>query len=106
MPTQSRYYPSAFKVPELHQDLRILFDHMYDQQDRNKASDARMAGMEAQHGQLAEKVANGPSNTKIAGLNVKGMLPSKGTAVSNLGGLPTQCYNASSGEIEWYIPSS
>jgi hypothetical protein len=104
-PQQNRHYPSKFKTGDLHDDFRILYDHVYKLQDQMAAAEGRMADMESKHGALASQVAGGPSSTKIAGLNVKGTEPQNGRAVASLSGVPVLAYNAASGEIEFTIPS-
>jgi len=102
---QNRHYPSKFKTGDLHDDFRILYDHVYKMQDDLTAANSRMADMESKHSALASQVAGGPSSTKIAGLNVKGTEPQNGRAVTSLSGVPVLAYNAASGEIEFTIPS-
>jgi hypothetical protein len=91
-PAQNRYYPSKQKTGPLHDDFRVLFDHVYRMQDDLAKTKGQLADMTAKHGQLAQQVANGPSTTKIAGLNVKGVQPVNGQKLT---------YVAASGDIEW-----
>jgi hypothetical protein len=99
----NRYYPSPTKTGALHNDFRQLFDHVYSLQDELAAAKGRMAEMESKHGKLTQQVANGPSTTKIAGLNVKGTPPMQGTPVTSLSGVPVLGYNSATGDIEFLI---
>jgi hypothetical protein len=106
MPAEpNRYYPSPLKTKELHNDFRQLFDHVYALQDELASTKGRMAEMETKHGKLSQQIANGPSTTKIAGLNVKGTPPAAGTQVTNLSGVPVLGYNSATGDIEFMISS-
>jgi hypothetical protein len=89
---QNDYYPSKFKTGDLHDDFRRLYDHVYQQRRTNDDLRKRLEAMESKHGKLAEDVANGPSTTKIAGLFVKGTVPTNGQKLT---------YNATTGQIEW-----
>jgi hypothetical protein len=89
-PQQNRYYPSKERDPN--NDLRILFDHVYGLRDQLTETQGKLADMTAKHGKLAEQVANGPSTTKIQGLNVKAVQPLDGQSLK---------YNAATGDIEW-----
>jgi hypothetical protein len=84
---QNRYYPSKQKTGDLHDDFRLLFDHVYKLQDR-------MAAMTKAQGAAAPagEDQGGPSTTKIAGLYVKGVVPQNGQKLT---------YNATTGQIEW-----
>ena len=105
----NRYYPqysepitTREQMARLNEDLRLLFDNMYSSGDRIQ----RVEKMANKTRQKVEEQANGPSNTKITGLNVKAIPPQQGTAVNTLKGLPTLSYNPASGEIEWFIPQT
>lgn len=89
---QNRYYPSRTKVGNLHDDFRKLFDHVYALQDRLDASQSRVAELEKSHNSMAATVAQGPSNTKIGGFNVRGTPPANGQTLK---------YNAATGDISW-----
>jgi hypothetical protein len=90
--TNNRYYPSAAKTGELHDSWRMLFDHMYEQQRRNSELSSQLDDLRKSHSALSAQVANGPSTTKIQGLNVKAVQPTNGQSLK---------YNAATGEIEW-----
>ena len=98
MPTQKMakssnpYYPSKFKTGEMDNEWRALYDHMYAQQRKNTDLEGQLAELQKSHGNLKEKVANGPSTTKIGGLNVHAATPKNGQALK---------YNSATGEIEW-----
>jgi hypothetical protein len=91
-PQQNRHYPSKFKTGALHDDFRILYDHVYDLQEKLATTQGKLDDMTEKHGKLAEQVANGPSTTKIAGLNVKAVVPQNGQKLT---------YNSATGDIEW-----
>jgi hypothetical protein len=91
-PSQNAYYPSRQKVGELHDDFRQLFDHVYSLQRQNAEMTKRMGELEKSHNGLSKQVAQGPSNTKIMGLNVKAVQPTNGQQLT---------YNAATGDIEW-----
>ena len=91
-PRQNRYYPSQAKTGPLHNDFRLLFDHVYELRDQLAKAHGRIADMEKQHGELSRTVANGPSTTKIAGLYVKGSVPNDADRLT---------YEAKSGQIVW-----
>lgn len=61
------------------------------------------------HSKLATMSAKpdpgGPSTTKIAGLNVEGIPPVNGKAVTNLSGLPVLVWDKTTGQITWKIPA-
>src|ERR1039458_6660855 len=98
MPTQKMakssnpYYPSKFKTGEMDNEWRALYDHMYAQQRKNTDLEGQLAELQKSHGTLQGKGANGPSTTKIQGLNVKGVAPKDGQTLK---------YVAATGEIEW-----
>jgi hypothetical protein len=89
-PQQNRYYPSPTKTKDLHNDFRLLFDHVYSLQDRLKETQGQLATMTKKHSDLASQVANGPSTTKIGGLFVKAMTPNDGDRLT---------YDGASGQI-------
>lgn len=91
-----RYYPQGHG-PRLDEDLRLLYDHMYSQQDKGAAKPAE--------GKPAAAAAGGPSNTKIAGLNVRGIPPANGASVATLSKIPVLAYDSKSGDITWVIPT-
>lgn len=80
-PQPAKYYPSPSKVGPLHDDFRLLFDHMYSQQAENESLRSKLAESEKKHAALAQQVANGPSNTKINGLNVIASVPAQGNTI-------------------------
>jgi len=88
----NRYYPSPTKTGPLHDDFRLLFDHVYKLQDQLRDSHSKMAALQSKHDTLKQQVDNGPSTTKIQGLNVKGVPPTNGQKLT---------YNAATGDIEW-----
>ena len=103
----NQYYPSPAKAGNLHDDFRLLFDHVYDLQRRLGDAEGRVA--EA-HRMATEAKANaaqavvgmrqpergpdseGASSTKIAGLYVVGTPPANGQKLT---------YNSATGQIEW-----
>lgn len=89
---QNRYYPSPTKTGPLHDDFRLLFDHVYSLQNELQSTKGQLADMTSKHAALSQQVANGPSTTKIAGLNVIGVPPTNGQQLT---------YNAATGQIEW-----
>ena len=89
------YYPSQQKTGALHDDFRLLFDHMYEQQQRNEQLESRLKDLSSKHAALSEKVANGPSTTKIAGLYVRGTPPADGQTLK---------YSKATGDISWQNP--
>jgi hypothetical protein len=91
-PQQNRYYPSKQKTGDLHDDFRMLYDHVYSLQASHAALQGQLADMTDKHDKLSKQVANGPSTTKIAGLYVKGVVPTNGQKLT---------YNATTGQIEW-----
>jgi hypothetical protein len=91
-PRQNLHYPSKFKTGELDTEWRQVFDHMYAQQRKNAELEEKLAALTRKHGALQQQVANGPSTTKIQGLNIKGVPPTNGQALK---------YNAATGDIEW-----
>lgn len=76
--TTNRYYPSSQKTGALHDDLRLLFDGMYRQQDENAGLRSQLADLKKSHGELSQQIAQGPSNTKIMGIPVTGTPPQDG----------------------------
>ena len=95
----NRYYPSPQKTGAMHEDFRLLFDHVYTLMDRQRdlqshvqkqQEAAKGAGLKGKPKSPAEP--NGPSNTKIAGLNVKAVPPVHGA---------TPFYNQSTGQLEF-----
>jgi len=90
--TGNRHYPTRQLTGPLHDDFRILYNHVYALTDALAAAHSRMAEMEKSHQALQQQVANGPSNTKIAGLNVRATPPLNGQSLK---------YNAATGQIEW-----
>lgn len=91
-PQQNRYYPSPSKTGDLHNDFRLLFDHVYRLQDQLTDAHGRLAEMTKRHDALTQRVASGPSTTKIMGLNVKGTVPTNGQKLT---------YNAATGDLEF-----
>jgi hypothetical protein len=91
-PPQNRHYPSRQVTGPLHDDFRILYDHVYSLTDKLKETTKQLEDMKKSHADLSQKVANGPSNTKIAGLNVEGVVPQDGQQLT---------YNAATGQIVW-----
>lgn len=98
MPT--RYYPQH-KDARVNEDFRILYDHMYQQQDAAAATAAKPAPPPAP----STPDAGSPSHTKIAGLNVKATPPTSGNNVTTLSGVPVLGYNSKTGQWETYIPT-
>lgn len=88
----NRYYPSKAKTGDLHDEFRLLFDHVYSLTDRLAKTQRELADMTERHDKLAQQVAAGPSNTKLLGFNVKAAVPSNGQKLT---------YVAASGDIEW-----
>lgn len=109
---RGKYYPQQ-KDRRLNEDLRIAYDHIYGMQDQlsqmgSRLEDAHVKLADAHsklNGMAAKPDPGGPSSTKIAGLNVKGVQPTNGNQVTNLSGKPVLAYNVESGQIEWYIPA-
>ena len=82
------YYPSAQKTGNLHTDFRMLFEHMYESKrqiaDLNAKLDAahnRINEMKKDHTSEMDRL-QGPSNTKILGLRVKGTVPTNGQVLT------------------------
>lgn len=105
-----RYYPQQ-KDPRLNEDLRIAYDHIYTMQghlsDLSSQLQEAHNGLRKAHARLDEMSRKpdpgGPSSTKIAGLNVKGVEPVNGAnSVSTFTGTSLLGYNEKSGQIEWY----
>jgi hypothetical protein len=91
----SRYYPQGHG-PRLDEDLRLLYDHMYSQQDKARTGKPSAPSAIIKPG--------GPSNTQIAGLNVRGIPPQSGASVTTLSKIPVLAYDIASGDITWVIP--
>ena len=91
-PPQNRHYPSRQITGPLHDDFRILYDHVYSLTDKLAETQKQLAEAKKSHADLSRQVANGPSTTKIAGLNVQGVVPQNGQKLT---------YNAATGQIEW-----
>jgi hypothetical protein len=91
-PQLNRHYPSRTLTGPLHDDFRILYDHVYSLTDRLAKAEGDLREMTHRHDALSQQVANGPSTTKIAGLNVKAVVPQNGQQLT---------YNAATGDIEW-----
>lgn len=89
---ENRYYPSRMRTGELHDDFRRLYDHVYALQDKLQEAHGTIEQMQKAHGTLAADIANGPSTTKIQGLNVKAIRPQDGQQLT---------YVAATGQIEW-----
>lgn len=90
-----RYYPQGHP-PRLNEDLRLLYDKVYALEDRGRA------GKPAEPSKVV--AAGGPSNTKVAGLNVRGIPPASGASVATLSKIPVLGYDVASGDITWFIP--
>lgn len=77
-----RYYPSPdnYQNHQQWQDMRILYDHMHEVKEKG-----------AEKAPVPTTKAGGPSNTKIAGLNVVGT-PTNGQTLK---------YNSKTGQLEW-----
>ena len=88
----NRHYPSRQITGPLHDDFRILYDHVYSLTDKLASTQKELADVKKSHGTLAQQVANGPSTTKLQGIPIKGVPPQDGQ-------VPT--YKAATGEIEW-----
>ena len=91
-----RYYPSEHPH-RLNEDLRLLYDHVYQLQDQLAAAQAgkgvvTTGGKETTAKPTPQRDPGGPSTTKIAGLNVIGIPPKHQQVLM---------YNAESGQIEW-----
>jgi hypothetical protein len=78
LPPQNRHYPSRAITGPLHDDFRILYDHVYSLTDKLKETTKQLEDMKQAHGTLAKQVANGPSNTKIMGIPVQATPPADG----------------------------
>lgn len=87
----NRHYPSRQKAGDLHDDFRILYDHVYEMRDQLKAAHGRIAELERK-GTASGGDAGSPAATKIGGLYVKASVPANGQKLT---------YNAASGQIEW-----
>jgi hypothetical protein len=83
-----RYYPQH-KDLRLNEDLRLLYDHMY--QSQNKEENAAKVTPAAKSGKT-ESPGGGPSNTKLTGLAVKGTPPAHGAS---------PFYNQATGQFEY-----
>jgi hypothetical protein len=89
-----RYYPQGHG-PRLDEDLRLLYDHMYRTQGTSgKTTESK----------IVAPTAGGPSTTKLAGLNVRGIPPASGAPVTSLSAIPVLGYDIKSGDITWFIP--
>lgn len=104
-----RYYPNSHPQ-QLNDDLRILYDHVYQLQDQLATSRSEMpqAGKGvvttgAGGTKRATLPEGGPSSTKIGGLNVKAVPPQQGRQVASLSGIPVLGYSEDTGEVEWHI---
>lgn len=72
--SHNRYYPSPSKTKDLHNDFRLLFDHVYALQDQLKVAHTKLADLQSR--QSAPATAEGsPSHTKIGGFYVIGQPP-------------------------------
>jgi hypothetical protein len=80
-PQPGKYYPSPSKTGPLHDDFRLLFDYMYKQQSENASLKSQLEEAKKKHADLEQQVANGPSNTKINGLNVIATTPAQGNTI-------------------------
>lgn len=90
-PTQ-RYYPSPdhYQSHQQWDDARQLFNHVYQMQDSLSTLHEKVGKMTPTASTPATS-ENGPSSTKIAGLNVVGT-PTNGQALK---------YNGLTGQLEW-----
>lgn len=110
--SSQRYYPQQ-RDPRLNEDLRIAYDHIYTMQGHLSTLSSQLQeahkGLKDAHSKLNAMAAKpdpgGPSSTKIAGLNVEGIPPASGKAVTNLSGLPVLTYDKATGQITWKIPA-
>ena len=91
----SRYYPQGHGQ-RLDEDFRLLYDHMYAQQDKARVVKPATPSAIIKPG--------GPSNTQIGGLNVRGIPPQSGASVTTLSKIPVLGYDMASGDISWFIP--
>jgi hypothetical protein len=91
-----RYYPQGHGK-RLDEDLRLLYDKIYKMEDQTRAA-------KPAEEKPAAPAAGGPSNTKIAGLNVRGIPPTSGASVATLSKIPVLTYDSKSGDITWVIP--
>ena len=94
MSPTNKYYPSPQKAGPLHDDLRLLFHGMYETQDKLAELHRRtpIAAPAKRIEPPRPTSSNGPSNTKLTGLYVKGTPPPHG-------GSPF--YNQQSGQFEY-----
>lgn len=96
------YYPKH-SDPRLTEDLRLLFDGLYELQGSAERAHARIG--ELQKPSAKSPSPGGPSSTKIGGLNVRGIPPTSGASVATLSKIPVLGYDATTGEITWFIPA-
>jgi len=94
-----RWYPKQehFKTWDEWNSHKQAFDHIYALQDQMAAQHAELkkahADLKTQMGTLQQQqFPNGPSNTKIQGLNVRGAPPTNGQTLK---------YNSATGDISW-----
>ena len=88
----NNYYPNSHP-PRLNEDFRVAFDHIYSlgaEVARIKGEQANKPATSAPTVKPAE--SNGPSNTKLTGIAVKGTPPTHGAS---------PFYNSASGQFEF-----
>jgi len=90
--SEYKYYPSPKKTGPLHDDFRLLFDHVYRQQDQIAELHGKMKDDPKHGGGREPSAPGGPSSTKLTGLYVKGTPPVHGAS---------PFYNQSSGQFEY-----
>jgi hypothetical protein len=86
---QNRHYPTRQLTGPLHDDFRMLYNHVYSLTDALASAHSRLATIEKSQ---AQQSAAGSSTTKIGGLYVKAAVPVDGQSLK---------YSAKSGQIEW-----
>ena len=92
-PTQGNpYYPSKFKTGELDNEWRMVFDHMHQQTRINEDLQGQLSALQKKHSKMADRIDNGPSNTKIGGFNVAAQTPNDADRLT---------YDAKSSQIVW-----
>ena len=104
---RANYYPHH-SDPRLTEDFRVAYDHIYALRDQLQSMNQQLQDTHQRladaHGKIRELQA-GPSTTKIQGLNVRGIPPTSGAAVTNLSKIPVLTYDSTSGDITWVIPN-
>lgn len=89
---KNNFYPSPAITGQLHDTFRLLFDGLYQNQDKLRELEGKTAkGPAKENAKGSPTPSNGPSNSKLNGLFVKAVPPQHGMSPA---------YNSTTGQWE------